>query len=126
MADQFVGLTGGCHCGAVRFQCTVPSDWRPLECNCSICRRSAYLHVIVPRADFRLLQGEGDLTCYIFNTGVAQHLFCRHCGVKSFYVPRSHPNCYSVNARCLDGVDAEALEPIPFDGRNWERAAAAL
>ena len=126
MTNQFVGLTGGCHCGAVRFECAAPADWRPLECNCSMCRRSAYLHVIVPRANFRLLKGEGDLTCYTFNTGVAQHLFCRHCGVKSFYVPRSHPDSYSVNARCVDGVDTDALEPIPFDGRNWERAAAAL
>ena len=126
MPDQNVTLTGGCHCGAVRFECDAPANWQVLSCNCSMCSRSGYLHVIVPRADFRLVKGEGDLTCYTFNTGVAQHLFCRHCGVKSFYVPRSHPDCYSVNARCLDGVDADALEPIPFDGRNWERAAAGF
>ncbi len=124
--DQPVILSGGCHCSAVRFECTLPADWEVLSCNCSMCSRSGYLHVIVPRADFRLLKGEGDLTCYTFNTGVAQHLFCRHCGVKSFYVPRSHPDCYSVNARCLDGVDADALDPIPFDGRNWEDSAEKL
>jgi hypothetical protein len=69
------------------------------------------------------LQGQDDLTCYTFNTETARHLFCRHCGVKSFYVPRSHPDGYSVNARCLDGVDADRLDPIAFDGENWERAA---
>lgn len=119
-------LTGGCHCGAVRFECDAPADWRPLSCNCSICSRSGYLHVIVPQAAFRLLKGSDDLSCYTFNTGIAQHLFCRRCGVKSFYVPRSHPDCYSVNARCLDGVDPEALVPIPFDGRNWQQAAEKL
>ncbi len=124
--DQIVALTGGCHCGAVRFECDVPADWRPLSCNCSMCSRSGYLHVIVPKQSFRLLKGQSDLTCYTFNTGVAQHLFCRHCGVKSFYVPRSHPDCYSVNARCLDNIEPANLRPIPFDGKNWEQAAAEL
>ena len=126
MTDQVVRLTGGCHCDAVRFEFDAPVGWQPLECNCSICRRSGYLHLIVPRAAFRLLQGEAALTCYTFNTGVAQHLFCRHCGVKSFYVPRSHPDCYSVNVRCLDDIDLARIQPLPFDGQNWERAAAGL
>jgi len=126
MRDQTVTLSGGCHCGAVRFECDAPADWKVLSCNCSMCSRSSYLHLIIARTNFRLQKGEGDLTCYTFNTGMAQHLFCRHCGVKSFYVPRSHPDCYSINARCLDGVDADALEPVPFDGRNWEAAAGKL
>jgi len=90
------------------------------ECNCSVCTRKAYLHWIVPRAAFRLVAGEDDLATYRFNTGVAQHHFCRHCGVASFYVPRSNPDSIDVNARCLDGVDVAALPRRSFDGRNWE------
>ncbi|HEX2139379.1 MAG TPA: GFA family protein, partial [Woeseiaceae bacterium] len=87
--------TGGCHCGRVRFEVTAPADLEVNECNCSICRMSGYLHLIVRASDFRLLQGQSDLVSYTFNSGVAKHLFCRHCGVKPFYVPRSNPNGYS-------------------------------
>ena len=125
MSDS-VWHKGGCHCGRVRFEADAPPHPVVHECNCSICSRTGYLHVIVPQADFTLLSGAQDLSRYTFNTGVAQHLFCRHCGIKSFYVPRSHPDCYSVNARCLDGVDPDALETVPFDGRNWEAARERL
>ncbi|MGI9592024.1 MAG: GFA family protein [Myxococcota bacterium] len=118
--------TGGCHCGAVRFEVEAPATPEVDECNCSICARSGYLHLIVPRERFRLLQGEDQLTNYTFNTGVAKHLFCRTCGIKSFYVPRSHPDGYSVNARCLDPGTIERLEIRLFDGRNWERSITAL
>ena len=112
---------GGCHCGRVRFEVTVPEDVVLTRCNCSICRMTGHLHLIVPRDGFRLLSGEDDLQTYTFNTGVAQHRFCRHCGIKSFYVPRSHPDGISVNANCLD----EGAELFPsvrnFDGANWEQ-----
>ena len=111
--------SGGCHCGRVRFEVQgTPDDVS--ECNCSVCTRKAYLHWIVPRAAFQLVAGENDLATYRFNTGVAQHHFCRHCGVASFYVPRSNPDSIDVNARCLDGVDVAALPRRSFDGRNWE------
>ena len=111
--------SGGCHCGRVRFEVQgTPDDVS--ECNCSVCTRKAYLHWIVPRAAFQLVAGEDDLATYRFNTGVAQHHFCRHCGVASFYVPRSNPDSIDVNARCLDGVDVAALPRRSFDGRNWE------
>ncbi|WP_237055208.1 GFA family protein [Microbulbifer sediminum] len=122
-------LEGGCHCGAVRFQARIPR--RPGEvlvahaCNCSMCEMVGFQHLIVPAAAFELLQGEGDLTCYIFNSGVARHYFCRHCGVKSFYIPRSNPDGYSINLRCLD-KQPEGVKVEPFDGRNWERNAGAL
>jgi hypothetical protein len=113
--------TGGCHCGRVRFR--VRDDLlRVTECNCSICARKGFLHVIVAREDFELVSGEDALSTYRFNTGVAQHHFCRHCGIHSFYVPRSDPDKIDVNARCIDGVDTSALPTAPFDGRNWERA----
>jgi hypothetical protein len=112
---------GGCHCGRVRFR--VEDDLtRVTECNCSMCTKKGYLHVIVPRARFQLLSSESDLATYTFNTGVAKHHFCRTCGVHSFYVPRSDPDKVDVNARCLDAVDLDALVVLRFDGRNWEEA----
>jgi hypothetical protein len=118
--------TGGCHCGAVRFEVTAPAEVEVLECNCSICRKLGYLHLIVQRKHFRLLRGEDALSTYTFNTGQARHLFCRNCGVESFYVPRSHPDGYSVNLRCIDDGTLEKVSVRPFDGQHWEEAAAAL
>lgn len=117
---------GGCHCGRVRIEALAPPALELLECNCSMCARSGYLHLIVGRDDFRVVAGESDLTEYRFGTGTARHLFCRHCGVKSFYVPRSHPDGYSVNARCLDPSTISSMTIRPFDGRNWDAARKAL
>jgi hypothetical protein len=114
---------GGCHCGRVRFR--VRDDLsRVTECNCSICAKKGVLHLIVPRDRFELLSGEEELTTYRFNTGVAEHLFCRTCGIHSFYVPRSDPDKIDVNVRCLDpgAVDVASLAVQPFDGRHWEQA----
>lgn len=114
--------TGGCHCGAVRFEVEAPTEIEASECNCSICSKSGYLHLIVPRSRFKLLRGAEALTTYTFNTGVAKHTFCKICGIKSFYVPRSNPDGYSVNVRCLEPPPAR-IRIEPFDGRNWERHA---
>jgi hypothetical protein len=118
--------TGGCHCGRVRIEVQAPADLELLECNCSMCGRSGYLHLIVTKDRFRLLSGANDLVEYTFGTGTAKHRFCRHCGVKSFYVPRSHPEGYSVNARCLDPSTIASMRIRPFDGRHWETARNAL
>jgi hypothetical protein len=91
-------------------------------CNCSVCAKKGFLHLIVPPEQFTLLSGDEALTSYRFNTGTAEHRFCEVCGVQSFYVPRSDPDKIDVNARCLDGVDVTALRPKTFDGRNWEEA----
>ena len=96
------------------------------ECNCSMCSKTGYLHLMVPAAQFKLLSGEDALTHYQFNTKTAKHFFCSHCGIKSFYVPRSHPDGYSINARCLDEGTVTSLKVEPFDGSNWEQHAAAL
>ncbi len=112
--------TGGCHCARVRFEVRAPSRITVSECNCSICSKSGYLHLIVPKADFTLLSGAEVLATYSFNTHTAKHLFCSVCGVKSFYVPRSHPDSYSVNARCLDPGTVESMAVKEFDGRHWE------
>jgi hypothetical protein len=120
------GVAGGCHCGAVRFAAQVEAAPELLDCNCSICARTGFLHLIVSKQDFTLLQGEGDLTSYKFGSGQADHLFCKHCGVKSFYQPRSHPDSWSVNFNCLDS--GYSLSPVirKFDGQNWEAAKAEL
>ena len=116
---------GGCHCGAVRFVARLPDPpVAALDCNCSICSMTGFLHIIVPHADFTLECGAKTLTSYRFGSGAAEHLFCSVCGVKSFYQPRSHPEAWSVNAHCLDAPVELAL--AAFDGRNWEKAKAAL
>ena len=117
---------GGCHCGAVRFEVRAPARVTVQRCNCSICAKTAFLHLIVPGADFRLLAGAEHLATYTFNTGVAKHLFCGVCGVKSYYVPRSNPDGFSVNLRCLDAGTVEGVIFEDFDGQNWERGGAAL
>lgn len=117
---------GGCHCGAVAFDVLAPDEVEVTDCNCSVCRMSGFQHLIVPQDRFRLLKGADKLTDYRFNTGTARHLFCAVCGIKSFYVPRSHPDGYSVNLRCLDADDFASVRVVPFDGRNWEQHAAAL
>jgi len=124
--DELVTHRGGCHCGRVRFEVDAPARPPVQECNCSICRMTGFLHLIVPAARFRLLSGAGDLIEYRFNTGTARHLFCKHCGVKSFYVPRSHPNGYSVNVRCLDEGTLDSYELSLFDDNDRETATAAV
>jgi hypothetical protein len=110
----------------VKFVVAAPAAIEAIECNCSICAKSGFLHLIVPKSRFLLLHGEESLSTYTFNSGVAKHLFCRVCGIKSFYVPRSHPDGYSVNVRCLEPDTISEIAVIPFDGRHWEQNAATL
>ncbi len=113
--------TGGCHCGRVRFEVLAPAKLQVSECNCSICSKSGYLHLVVPSDRFKLLSGQEALSEYRFNTHTARHLFCSVCGIKSFYVPRSHPDGFSVNARCLDSGTIEIVSVRQFNGREWEK-----
>jgi hypothetical protein len=126
LSDHFLIHSGGCHCGKVRFEVDAPAEIDAAECNCSICSKSGYLHLIVPKSRFRLLRGADFLSSYKFNTGVAEHLFCKICGIKSFYVPRSNPDGYSVNVRCLDPGTVGSVRISRFDGRNWEQHGADL
>ena len=119
-------VAGGCHCGAVRFAAEVAPDATLLDCICSICDKTGFLHLIVPHGTFTLLSGVEALASYRFGTGAAEHLFCRHCGIKSFYQPRSHPDAWSVNFRCLDHGHGLVPAVRRFDGRNWEAARAGL
>lgn len=117
---------GGCHCGAVRYEVDAPADLVVQDCNCSICSKTGFLHLIVPASRFRLLSGEAQLLDYLWNSGVARHRFCGVCGIKSFYVPRSNPDGIDVNVRCLDEGTIASITVEPFDGRNWEANAGAL
>jgi hypothetical protein len=116
---------GSCHCCAVTFEVEAPDEIVAQDCNCSICAKAGFLHLIVPKSKFRLLAGQECLTTYTFNTGVAQHTFCKVCGIKPFYTPRSNPDGVDVNVRCLD-VQPANLTIEPFDGKNWEQNAAGL
>jgi len=125
-AEKLVTHCGGCHCGAVRFEVDAPADIEALDCNCSLCTITAFQHLIVPAVRFRLLAGADALVEYRFNTGVARHLFCGRCGVKSFYVPRSNPDGFSVNVRCLDAGTIRSVTRRLFDDRNREASDAAV
>ncbi|MFQ5635260.1 MAG: GFA family protein [Gammaproteobacteria bacterium] len=116
---------GGCHCGTVQFEVEAPERIECNVCNCSICAMSGFLHLIVPRSKFRLLCGEDRLIEYTFNTGTARHLFCATCGIKSYYIPRSNPDGYDVNVRCLR-PQPKQIDVSEFDGVNWELHAAEL
>lgn len=116
---------GGCHCGAVQFEVEAPESVEVEDCNCSICRKTGFLHLIVPLQNFRLLSGEDALTTYKFNTRVAEHKFCRVCGIKSFYIPRSNPDGVDVNLRCLT-TQPDRVKIVNFDGGNWEANGASL
>jgi len=117
--------SGGCHCRAIRFEVEANENITCQDCNCSICSKSGYLHLIVPKSKFKLLQGKDNLTTYTFDSGEAKHLFCKICGIKSFYIPRSNPDGFDINVRCLDKQPLE-ITIEQFDGKNWEQHARKL
>ena len=129
MSDNHTGTdivyTGSCHCGAIRFEVEAPGEISCYDCNCSICSKAGYLHLIVPASRFRLINGGENITTYTWNTGTAKHTFCRTCGIKPFYIPRSNPDGFDINVRCLD-PQPEKITIEPFDGRNWEQHAAGV
>lgn len=113
-------IEGGCHCGRVHYKAEVTMPLKVIDCNCSICQMTGFQHIIVSDAAFELISGADTLVTYQFNTGQAKHLFCGHCGIKSFYKPRSHPDGWSLNARCAVLPDDMPIERSHFDGQNWE------
>jgi len=115
---------GGCHCGDVRFKLKLEKsieDQDITACNCSMCEKLAYLHLIIPKSEFELTSSKDNLSLYQFNKNIAKHYFCKKCGIKSFYQPRSHPDCWSVNVRCLDDFSQFKIKVKNFDGKNWEQ-----
>lgn len=127
MTAALVAHSGGCHCGAVRYEVDAPADIEAIDCNCSLCAMTGFLHLIVPAGRFRLLSDPQAMTEYRFGTGTARHFFCATCGIKSWYVPRSNPDGFDVNVRCLDPATITSIRSTPFDGRgDWEGQAGAI
>lgn len=116
---------GSCHCQAITFEVEAAEAIEAEHCNCSICAKSGFLHLIVPLTKFRLLSGSEFLTTYTFNTGIAKHTFCNVCGIKPFYTPRSNPDGIDINVNCLDTSPA-MINITEFDGKNWEQNAHTL
>jgi len=124
-ADLRREVQGGCHCGAIRFSAVVRTA-KVTRCNCSICTKKGYLHLIIPESDFNLISGRDDIATYTFGTQTAKHHFCRHCGIHAFYRPRSHPEHVDINVHCLEEVDPTEFEVVEFDGRHWDSSVDAL
>ena len=117
--------SGSCHCGAIQFEIEAPESIEVEDCNCSICNKTGFLHLILPLSKFKLLKGQDNITTYTFNSGVAKHTFCKTCGIKPFYTPRSNPDGIDINVRCLD-TQPKHINIVKFDGQNWEQNAHAL
>ncbi|XP_025031007.1 centromere protein V [Python bivittatus] len=123
--SEYQGLvkhTGGCHCGAVRFEVWASDNLHVFDCNCSICVKKQNRHFIVPASHFKLLKGADHLSTYTFNTHCAQHTFCKTCGVQSFYTPRSNPDGYGIAPHCLDEGTITKITVEPINGKEWEKA----
>ncbi|MGH1486466.1 MAG: GFA family protein [Cellvibrionaceae bacterium] len=116
---------GSCHCGGVTFEVKASGRLTIEDCNCSVCMKTGFLHLIVPKSRFTLLTGEALLSLYQFNSRIAKHYFCKECGIKPFYIPRSNPDGVDVNIRCLDPFP-DNIDVVPFDGQNWEQNAHQL
>ena len=126
MSGQRRTVPGQCHCGAVRFSVQLPDPVTAHRCNCSICTASGFIGIIVPAEAFELHAGRDALSEYRFNTGAARHWFCRHCGVKSYYLPRSNPDGFNINLNCLALAASHRVIVEDFDGQHWEANAASL
>ena len=112
---------GGCHCGAVSFEFEAPAQMSLTLCNCSICNKTGFQHVFVPHGDVTFISGKEHLTTYTFGSHTAKHTFCPSCGVKPLYQPKSHPDKYSINLRCIEPGTLTISETIEFDGQNWDK-----
>lgn len=113
---------GSCHCKKITFEVETPAVIEAGYCNCSVCSKSGFLHLIVPLSKFQLLSGRESLTTYKFNTGIAKHTFCKMCGIKPFYTPHSNPDGIDINVNCLD-TKPKSVNITNFDGKNWEKHA---
>lgn len=112
---------GNCHCKQIQFEVIGEKNIKVLDCSCSICSILNYKHYIVDKSQFKLLKGKRHLSTYTFNTNVAKHLFCKNCGIKSFYIPRSHPDSISVNLNCVHPKTINKVKIIKFDGKHWKK-----
>ena len=110
--------TGSCHCQAVKFEAELDLS-EVIACNCSICSRKGTLMAFTATTGFKLLTDESAMSDYVFNKHVIHHLFCKKCGIHAYGYGTSPKGekMVSVNARCLDNVDVNALSVKYYDGR---------
>jgi len=116
--------TGGCHCGAVRFEVTLEPGFKGSRCNCSICSKTAVTGAVVKPHAFRLLAGESDRGSYRWGGNISTRFFCKHGGIHCYgegYLEQVGGDYVSVNLNCVDGLDVNKLELVHWDGRhdNW-------
>ena len=126
MTKNIVTHKGGCHCKEIQFEAIGEDSIQILNCNCSICSITGYKHYIISKDKFKLIKGNKNLSLYKFNTNLAKHMFCKTCGIKSFYIPRSHPDSISININCIYSDTIKNIKIIEFDGKNWEKNIGAL
>jgi len=115
--------TGGCHCGAVRYEADIDLSKGTIRCNCSICSKSRAWLVGIGTDDFRLLKGNEMLSDYQFGPHNIHHLFCKNCGVKSFGRGKA---MVAIMLSCIDNISDAELAALPVmyvDGRNDNFAA---
>ena len=112
---------GSCHCKQIKFEVIGKNNIQVLDCSCSICSILNYKHYVVDKSQFKLLKGKKYLSTYTFNTKVAKHMFCKICGIKSFYIPRSHPDSISINLNCINSKTINKVKIIKFDGKHWKK-----
>ena len=110
---------GSCHCGSVRFSTELDLD-EAIVCDCSICTRKGSIVVKVEEPDFELMTPLDDLSVYTFNKHIARHYFCPTCGIHTFNRPRTAPDLWAVNIRCLADVDIASVEPRPVSGSKLD------
>ena len=107
-------LVGTCHCGAIHIAIPADTDFTTARrCNCSLCRRRWAPTATVPEDQIEVTRGAKLLTLYQFHTKVAEHYFCRQCGVYTHHRRRSNPSEFGVNVTCFDHIDI----------RNYNNAA---
>lgn len=117
--------TGGCHCGAVRFEVELDLAAGGTMCNCTVCTKIASVGAIVTPSAFVLVSGEDSLSTYEWGGKIGQRKFCKHCGVHCFapgHLDVLGGDYVSVNLNCLDDFDLSAAKLAYWDGRhnNWQ------
>jgi hypothetical protein len=129
-AGEWTKVTGGCHCGAVRYEVEIDLVSGVGKCNCSICRKTNYTGARAKAGTFKLLAGQESLSDYQFNSNSVHHYFCKTCGVRSFghgNIPQIGGEFHTVNVNCLDDVDTSKLRVRYANGRDnqwWSEAPA--
>ena len=106
-----------CHCGSVELE--VETDLKNIkQCNCSICKRKNAKMNLISKDSIKVIKGENNLSSYKFNTMIAEHFFCKTCGIYTHHNRRSDPNGVGINIGCIDSIDSLEYEAGLVDMKN--------